>query len=42
MSLRSLALIAALTLTLSAPLAVAQEHVAHGRFADIALYRPAG
>jgi len=40
MSMRSVALLAALLL--AAPLAEAQEHVAHGRFADVALYRPAG
>jgi type IV secretory pathway VirJ component len=40
MNIRSLALLAALLL--AAPLVQAQEHVAHGRFADVALYRPAG
>ena len=44
MSIRSSALpvAAALALALAASAAQAQEHVAHGRFADVALYRPAG
>src|SRR5262245_53700383 len=41
MSCRSVLLLGATLLLTVAP-AHAQEHVAHGRFADVALYRPQG
>jgi len=42
MSIRSMALPLVAAALLAASAAHAQEHVAHGRFADVALYRPAG
>ena len=41
MKIRSLTLSVVAALQLAAASADAQEHVAHGRFADVALYRPA-
>jgi type IV secretory pathway VirJ component len=42
MRIRSWPLPAAAALALAASSVQAQEHVSHGRFADVALYRPAG